>query len=300
MNPLVPLIANDARPTLADIGDPRVLAEQVKSLYAQLPFSMTGTTLGCFVIAAVMWGRTPTPMLAAWLGCVLLNQAWRLVVLQRFRHLIRVGGIGPHNAKRWCRWWMFGAFVSGLLFGFAGYWFFSGGSEVHEIALIIILFLMCAGAVPLLATYPPSLYVFIVPALGPIAARMIFDGGSHVVIGAIVAISVVIMLFLGRHYGRLLIESIQMRFANVDLIGALSREKTAADAAREEAELANQSKTRFFAAASHDLRQPLHAMGLFAGALRSRVREPELVNMVASINASVEALENQFNELLDI
>ena len=47
--------------------------------------------------------------------------------------------------------------------------------------------------------------------------------------------------------------------------------RQAAEAARREAEVANRAKTQFFAAASHDLRQPLHAMGLFAEALRQRV-----------------------------
>ena len=46
--------------------------------------------------------------------------------------------------------------------------------------------------------------------------------------------------------------------------------------ARRAAEAANRAKTQFFAAASHDLRQPLHAMGLFAEALRQRSHDPEV------------------------
>src|SRR6185436_11355392 len=52
--------------------------------------------------------------------------------------------------------------------------------------------------------------------------------------------------------------------------------------------------------ASHDLRQPLHAMGLFAEARRQRVHEPEVAQLVNSINESVDALEGLFSELLDI
>jgi CheY-like chemotaxis protein len=80
----------------------------------------------------------------------------------------------------------------------------------------------------------------------------------------------------------------------------LERAKEAADTARSDAEIANRSKTQFFAAASHDLRQPLHAMGLFAAALSDRVHDPEVQQVVHSINASVDALEGLFNELLDI
>ena len=77
-------------------------------------------------------------------------------------------------------------------------------------------------------------------------------------------------------------------------------QKAIAERARQEAEAANRSKTQFFAAASHDLRQPLHAMGLFAAALSEKMRDPEVRNVVDSINSSVPALEALFNELLDI
>ena len=73
-----------------------------------------------------------------------------------------------------------------------------------------------------------------------------------------------------------------------------------AEEARRAAEAANRAKTQFFAAASHDLRQPLHAMGLFAEALRQRSHDPEVASLVNSINESVDALEGLFGELLDI
>ena len=49
-----------------------------------------------------------------------------------------------------------------------------------------------------------------------------------------------------------------------------AREKAAERDARRRAEEANLAKSRFFAAASHDLRQPLHALGLLAHSLRDR------------------------------
>ena len=60
------------------------------------------------------------------------------------------------------------------------------------------------------------------------------------------------------------------------------------------------AKTQFFAAASHDLRQPLHALSLFAEALRERSADEGVRYLVQSINSSVEALEGLFNELMDI
>ena len=94
--------------------------------------------------------------------------------------------------------------------------------------------------------------------------------------------------------------SIGLKLRTDELLAQLRVEKAAADAARREAEVANRAKTQFFAAASHDLRQPLHAMGLFAEALRASAHDDEVAQLVNSINESVDALEGLFSELLDI
>ncbi|HRK79229.1 MAG TPA: ATP-binding protein [Thiobacillus sp.] len=79
------------------------------------------------------------------------------------------------------------------------------------------------------------------------------------------------------------------------------REATADLATRKEmAERANQAKSRFFAAASHDLRQPLHALSLFVAALKMRNQPPEAQTLIDNIAASTAAMELLFNALLDI
>jgi PAS domain S-box-containing protein len=71
--------------------------------------------------------------------------------------------------------------------------------------------------------------------------------------------------------------------------------------AKQEAETANVSKTRFFAAASHDLLQPLNAARLFVSALVSRARaHPELQELASRIDASMRAAEELLDDLLDI
>lgn len=79
------------------------------------------------------------------------------------------------------------------------------------------------------------------------------------------------------------------------------REATAALAEQKEAaEHANIAKSKFLAAASHDLRQPIHALGLFLAALRGQLHEPEQLRILTNIEASVAAMEGLFNSLLDI
>jgi signal transduction histidine kinase len=69
---------------------------------------------------------------------------------------------------------------------------------------------------------------------------------------------------------------------------------------KEEAEKANYDKTRFLAAASHDLRQPMHALGLFVGELHSRLDTPEQHKIANKVEESVEAMSSLLDSLLDI
>jgi signal transduction histidine kinase/CheY-like chemotaxis protein len=69
---------------------------------------------------------------------------------------------------------------------------------------------------------------------------------------------------------------------------------------REAADRASAAKTRFVAAASHDLRQPMHAVGLLVGILAERQISPEISGLLNKIQHSVSALENLFETLLDI
>jgi signal transduction histidine kinase/CheY-like chemotaxis protein len=65
-------------------------------------------------------------------------------------------------------------------------------------------------------------------------------------------------------------------------------------------ELANLAKSRFLATASHDLRQPLHALTLFVAQLRDQMEAAERGRLVDRIDAAVAAMNELFNALLDV
>jgi PAS domain S-box-containing protein len=71
-------------------------------------------------------------------------------------------------------------------------------------------------------------------------------------------------------------------------------------AAREEAVRANKANSAFLAAASHDLRQPVQALSLLNGALRRTVTDERALLMVENQDASLTAMTNLLNSLLDI
>jgi PAS domain S-box-containing protein len=83
----------------------------------------------------------------------------------------------------------------------------------------------------------------------------------------------------------------------------ITERKLSEDALRDahaEAERANRAKSRFLAAASHDLRQPLQAAHLFAAALRIGLREPSDLNLLGSIEDALKAANELLDALLDV
>lgn len=67
-----------------------------------------------------------------------------------------------------------------------------------------------------------------------------------------------------------------------------------------ELEMANLAKSRFLAVASHDLRQPLHALGLFVAQLQTSMEKAERDRVIARADAAVHAMNELFDALLDI
>jgi Na+/proline symporter/signal transduction histidine kinase len=82
--------------------------------------------------------------------------------------------------------------------------------------------------------------------------------------------------------------------------GELTRLNNELERAKAEADEANVSKTRFLAAASHDILQPLNAARLYVTSLSERQRAGENGDLVQNIDASLEAVEEIFAALLDI
>ena len=85
-----------------------------------------------------------------------------------------------------------------------------------------------------------------------------------------------------------------------ELNSALSLSLEDAERRKVDAEQANAAKSRFLAVASHDLRQPMHAVGLLVALLSEQLQQPEVRELVGKIEGSVEAMEGLFDSLLDI
>jgi signal transduction histidine kinase len=96
----------------------------------------------------------------------------------------------------------------------------------------------------------------------------------------------------------------RLHVVNRDELGALAANvnRASEELGRlyQQLEAANLAKSRFLAAASHDLRQPLHALNLFVTQLRRETDQAEQARLVERIDASVAAMNELFSSLLDI
>ena len=84
------------------------------------------------------------------------------------------------------------------------------------------------------------------------------------------------------------------------MLRRVTEEKFKAEQHRQIAEIAVSAKNKFLAAASHDLRQPLHALGLFLAVLERRTKEHSDLEILQKIRQSSDSLNALFNSLLDI
>jgi len=274
----------------------RARADQVAVLYRSWHRTTASMALGAAILCLVLWDREDAAVMALWFAAILANQAWRGALARAYRRSRPNVG----DAPRWGRYWAAGSTIAGGLWGVAAVAMFPA-SPPHQALLIVCIFSVILGGLNLTAVYKPSFYGFALAALVPLIVRVALESGQvHVFTALVLFVVLVFVLSFGRQLNDMLTQSLAIRYENVDLIERLTARQREAEAARAAAEAANRAKSQFLAAASHDLRQPLHAMGLYSAALSAKARDPEMKPLAASIHASVEALEALFGQLLDL
>jgi signal transduction histidine kinase len=245
--------------------------------------------------AYVLRSTVPASWLVGWLGALYLLTAIRVLAARRFFSRDRE----PASALRWA--WLAAAFscVSGLLWGMLGWVGFLPEQPVPFSFTVIVLTGLICGTVPSLSAFPPALVGSIIATVLPITVRSITNGGD--ISGAYLALLaglVAINLYYCRTTYHMLRETIRLRLENVELVSHLQEE-------RDRAQAADRAKTRFLAAASHDLRQPIHALSLLIATLatlayRGAVQSVDARDLAGKAKSMVGNLSALLNGLLDI
>jgi signal transduction histidine kinase/DNA-binding NarL/FixJ family response regulator len=147
--------------------------------------------------------------------------------------------------------------------------------------------------------YVTSQRVVVGFALGSITLAIVFGYAiSRSLIGPLTEVETGLKQIAGGDFSQ------RVHVVNRDELGALAENvnRTCEELGRlyQQLEAANLAKSRFIAAASHDLRQPLHALNLFVAQLAHETDRAEHARLAARINTAVTGMNELFNALLDI
>ncbi|WP_426609821.1 hybrid sensor histidine kinase/response regulator [Bradyrhizobium sp. McL0616] len=267
----------------------------VELLYRNSYGVVVANILISLAAAYVLRSTVSASWLVGWLGAVYLLTTIRVLAARRFFSRDRE----PASASRWA--WLAAAFscVSGLLWGALGWVGFLPQEPVLFSFTVIVLTGLICGTVPSLSAFPPALVGSIIATVLPITVRSITNGGD--ISGAYLALLaglVAINLYYCRTTYQMLRETIRLRLENVELVSHLQEE-------RDRAQAADRAKTRFLAAASHDLRQPIHALSLLISTLavlghRGAVQSADARDLAGKAKSIVGNLSALLNGLLDI
>ncbi len=228
---------------------------------------------------------------AAWVAymsaCALANLALRALYRR-----------SPSSRESWRAWGLAFSIINlavGLGFGWAPIGLPDGGRVGVVFLILTVTLCVAAGAITAFGPYLPTFVPFFLAATVPFAISGFFasDPLLHRLAPVLMLSYIGGMGALGLRANRAFAQLVRLQIETEELAEDLQRQK-------EIAERANLAKSTFLAAASHDLRQPVHALGLFVGALRSLASAKDAAPLIDQIESSVEAMEGLFGALLDV
>jgi signal transduction histidine kinase/ActR/RegA family two-component response regulator len=244
------------------------------------------------VIATMAWTGQESAWPLLWLGAVLGVLALRWWGLGRLAQQHQVSMTKRIRTASGL------SLLNGLIFG-ASALFSPDFSEYQRMVHTLLVLGLCAGAVATTAGYAPVFLAFMVPVVLSTVLMWITHAGTHAGTWLDWALGFLILAFAGILYGlardayRVFSESLRIRFQQVQTNQRLTL-------ALHQAESAMQARTRFLAAASHDLRQPMHTLSLFGAALSLQPLDAHSRAIAAQMNQALQMLASQMDALLDI
>lgn len=275
-----------------------VEGELVRSLLRTQRNAQTLGLLLMAVIVGVLWGDVSPGPLAAWALLGVVVAGWRLWILRRYEREVMEQGTDEILAffRRYRLVWP----ASALVWGLTTMLYFDRSSLADQ----FICWLAMAGLAMLsinslssqLATMRASLDTMAAAALAVMGWRMVVElhlqGPSyHWWLVALLLVFWQVLRLAGLRQHLTLRKNYELQYRNNQLIESLTRQTQAALDAVE-------IKNRFLASAAHDIRQPVHALGLYADWLGS---EPEMVHEIApKIVDATKAVNMLFDSLFDL
>lgn len=270
----------------------QIRIEQIRSIYRTTAPGTLTTLVTVFVLTGgLVYIDAASRSRAIVFLTIMFTQSVARLVLYR---LYSQSALHGQNWRPWAFWFTVGAAMGGATIGCGSIWMVAAQHTELQLIALLLIFAVTGGAVGSFGAYSPAFLVFFSTiSVTPTVWLFLQGDGLHVTIGGVFVLWFLAVLEQARRTSRQFVESIRLRLEKADLVEDLRREKALA-------EEANVAKSRFLAAASHDLRQPVHALSVFVGALRSHEMDADARGLLDHIDGSVRALSGLFGGLLDI
>lgn len=261
--------------------DDTVMRDCVRALYAQMPQGIVIAVVVGATFVYVFKGRVAADVLWLWYGTICATQFAGWMVWRRFWKM----QAGPHwDPLLWRSLYTARAWTAAALLGLMAFLFFAPHFGESRWLTVLTLCGLAAGSITSYAYHPATMYGYLVLLAAPLWWRLVqYPVADSQVAHTIFAFYMGMVAWLGRNQARTLIGSIRIRHENTGLVAQL-REKSIA------LEQASQAKSQFFAAASHDLRQPLHALSYYASLLKAQDRGDTYVERIEQCIGSLDDL----------
>lgn len=191
------------------------------------------------------------------------------------------------------------AFISAVIWALGFYFFLPSASFVQQLTLFTSVILAGTMSVFSFGSYYPSFLAAFLPfSVAAILIMSIQRVSLPLLTGTIIFVPA--MLLYAWRYTQVLLESLQLRFKNAALVVQLTTQQKQLIEQKEVAEFATLTKSRFLAAASHDLRQPMHALSLYLSALGGSHLPDSTYHLLSNAKKCAQAMDDMFSDLLDI
>jgi signal transduction histidine kinase/ActR/RegA family two-component response regulator len=288
----------------AAAADPRAPGETralLRIVAAQAENSNPLVAVAALVMIFTMYGRVDTLGLLVWATLAFFMGVTRHLMSRRI--LARIDTATDAQMERDFRVTVKASAGNSIVMGLA-FWLIAAGADMY-IRMIVTLVSLVHMAAVMLYLMPGVGYRLVCSAGNVLQGALFWLGvanadGPHWEILVVYCGMYWCGMVAGREQFRQFRESLRVRDENAALLARLESERAAVQVALEEARLANKSKNRFLAAASHDLRQPLHALTMFLGTLGFHIGGDEGRRLLGRANETLRVLDEQFNSLLDL
>jgi signal transduction histidine kinase len=277
-------------------ADGPILVEQLRLIYA----SMTVSILPMFpAIALLVWTLIHPGNrvgLLTWAAVVSMTNSYS--VFNARRSLAR--GLNARDAQGMARRLVISVGIGGVSWGALAFGALGNTTAAGDIVVIFVLSGILGGSVGLLAPVLPVFIAFSVPLVVLTVAKLwLLGDATYSVFGVISLMYLGVLIAQTHNSSNATRAAIELRFENLALMREAEQARLEAEQARHEAEEANTAKSKFLAAASHDLRQPIHAQGLFLDVLLHTPLSAQQRELAENISSTSAATADMLDTLLD-